>query len=165
MGRRCLWQTFAKALTSSTQRGNTTTSGGRHLHRNNAMLSHSVFSTSPKNHTHGFVNTAVSNAVAVILSEEIKTVVKKKKKKSSTSGPRFRDSYFFFVPKTAGELRPILVLWVLNKYLRMYTFSMLTLRQLSNAVFQVVDLQLLIWQILTSMWQPPHRQFLRFAFA
>lgn len=32
MGRRCLWQTFAKALTSSTQRGNTTTSGGRHLH-------------------------------------------------------------------------------------------------------------------------------------
>lgn len=52
MGRRCLWQTFAKALTSSTQRGNTTTSGGRHLHKNNAMLSHSVFSTSPKNHTH-----------------------------------------------------------------------------------------------------------------
>lgn len=52
MGRQCLWQTFAKALTSSTQRGNTTTSGGRHLHKNNAMLSHSVFSTSPKNHTH-----------------------------------------------------------------------------------------------------------------
>lgn len=52
---------------------------------------------------------AVSNAVAVILRDEIKTVVKKKKK-SSTSGPRFRDSYFFFVPKTAGELRPILVL-------------------------------------------------------
>lgn len=31
MGRWCWWQTLARALTSSTDRGNTTTSGGRHL--------------------------------------------------------------------------------------------------------------------------------------
>lgn len=31
MGRWCLWQTLARALTSSADRGNTTTSGGRQL--------------------------------------------------------------------------------------------------------------------------------------
>lgn len=38
MGRWCWWQTLARALTSSTDRGNTTTSGGRQLWGTNESL-------------------------------------------------------------------------------------------------------------------------------
>uniref|UniRef100_UPI003AAC7FDB uncharacterized protein n=1 Tax=Centroberyx gerrardi TaxID=166262 RepID=UPI003AAC7FDB len=75
-------------------------------------------------------------------------------------------SRYFVVPKKYGGLHPILDLRVLNKYLRRFTFKMLTLRQVMQSVrpgdwFTTVDLKDAYFHVPIL---PRHRQFLRFAY-
>ncbi|XP_024141773.2 uncharacterized protein LOC112154824 [Oryzias melastigma] len=75
-------------------------------------------------------------------------------------------SRYFLVPKRDGGLRPILDLRALNKYLRQYTFRMLTHAALMRFVrqgdwFISIDLKDAYFHIPI---YPPHRKYLRFAF-
>lgn len=75
-------------------------------------------------------------------------------------------SRYFLVPKKGGGLRPILDLRALNKYMKKYTFRMLTHTALVRFVrqgdwFVSVDLKDAYFHIPI---YPPHRKYLRFAF-
>ena len=75
-------------------------------------------------------------------------------------------SRYFVVPKRNGSLRPILDLRVLNGYLRIFRFRMLTARQFLNSVslgmwFTSIDLTDAFQHIAI---HATHRKFLRFAF-
>ncbi|KAK7905173.1 hypothetical protein WMY93_017780 [Mugilogobius chulae] len=75
-------------------------------------------------------------------------------------------SRYFLVPKKGGGRRPIMDLRALNKYMRTYTFRMLTHATLLRFVrqgdwFVSIDLKDAYFHIPI---YPPHRKYLRFAF-
>lgn len=105
---------------------------------------------------------------ALILEEEIKAL---KHKGAIRIVPPEQSqagfySRYFLVPKKGGGLRPILDLRALNKFLRIYTFRMLTHTNLVRFVrqgdwFVSIDLKDAYFHIPI---YPPHRKYLRFAF-
>jgi hypothetical protein len=75
-------------------------------------------------------------------------------------------SRYFLVPKKGGGLRPILDLRALNRYMRQYSFRMLTHAALIRFVhpggwFTSIDLRDAYFHIAI---YPPHRKYLTFAF-
>ncbi|XP_041864797.1 uncharacterized protein LOC121654646 [Melanotaenia boesemani] len=75
-------------------------------------------------------------------------------------------SRYFLVPKKDGGLRPILDLRALNRYLRQYTFRMLTHAALIRCIrpgdwFVSIDLKDAYFHVPI---YPPHRKYLRFSF-
>nr|XP_013888376.1 PREDICTED: uncharacterized protein LOC106535818 [Austrofundulus limnaeus] len=114
------------------------------------------------------VNTVVRNKTAVVLREEINTLLAKGTICVVPSSDINKGWYsrYFVVLKKDGGLHPILDLRVLNKFLRTYRFKMLTLRQLLNSSgpgdwFATIDLTDTYFHVAI---HPDHRKFLRFAF-
>ena len=112
-------------------------------------------------HFHSVINTVVQGEAAEVMREEINSLLNKRAIRVVPASETNKGWYsrYFVVPKKGGGLRPILDLWVLNKYLRTYKFKMLTLRQ--GDWFTTIDLTDAYFHVAI---HPDHRQFPRFAF-
>ena len=100
------------------------------------------------------------------LREEVRTLLDKGaiQKVNLQKSPAGFYSKYFLVEKRGGAMRPILDLRGLNKYLKKFTFKMLTTAALLSRIrrgtwFCTVDLKDAFFHI--SIY-PPHRKFLRF---
>ena len=117
----------------------------------------------------GVVVTAVKDLVqSSALNVEIQALLRKRA--IQLVDPALTDqgfySKYFLVPKKDGGLRPILDLRLLNKYLRVLSFKMLTHRHIVQSVrqgdwFTTVDLTDAYFHVPIC---PGHRKYLRFAF-
>ena len=116
----------------------------------------------------GILQSQARGEKASVLQEEITSL--KDKMAIQIVPPEHNQSGFysryFLVPKKGGSLRPILDLRALNRYMRQYSFRMLTHAALIRFVrpgdwFTSIDLTNAYFHIPI---YPPHRKYLRFAF-
>lgn len=116
----------------------------------------------------GVIHSRARGTEASILQQEIEALKHKGAIRIVPPGQCQAGFYsrYFLVPKKGGGLRPIMDLRALNKYLRTYTFRMLTHTTLVRFVrqgdwFVSIDLKDAYFHIPI---YPPHRKYLRFAF-
>ncbi len=122
----------------------------------------------PPLHFTGICLTLVSPEQAVVLEQEVISLLRKEA--IEVVPPLDRESEFysryFIVPKKDGVLRPILDLWLLNRSVMRLKFKMLTVEQVvsqnrSEDWFVMIDLKNAYFHVSII---PSHRKFLRFAF-
>ena len=123
---------------------------------------------SPPPHFSGVLPTVVGPEQALVLEQEVRTLLRKEA--IEVVPPHDRESGFysryFIVPKKGGGLRPILDLRQLNLSVARLKFRMLTVTQVVSQIrsedwFVTIDLKDAYFHISIL---PPHRKFLRFAF-